>query len=149
MTILVLVICIILAIIFAASDIFDDYTPAAGALIGAGISFIVIIILISCLFYNKNVLPQKIQMYEEENADIEKKIANTVEKYMQYEKEVMIEVSPEDDVITLIALYPELKADELVKAEMDVYIENNKKIKEMKSKQLRIPLYKFLIFFGH
>lgn len=149
MIILILVISIILAVIFAESDLFDDYTLAAGALIVAGISFAVIIILIGCLFYNKNVLPQKIQMYEEENADIEKKIANTVEKYMQYEKEVMIEVSPEDDVITLIALYPELKADELVKAEMDVYIENNKKIKEMRAGILKVPMYKFLIFFGH
>lgn len=94
-------------------------------------------------------MPHKIQMYQEENADIERKIANTVEKYMQYEKEIMIEVSPEDDVITLVALYPELKADDLVKAEMNVYIENNKKIKEMKSKQLRMPIYKFLVFFGH
>lgn len=143
---LILVVFIILFIVGLEIDA-DD---AAGTYASLAVIPFIGIIIVGCMwFYDANILPHKIQMYQEENADIERKIANTVEKYMQYEKEIMIEVSPEDDVITLIALYPELKADDLVKAEMDVYIENNKKIKEMKSKQLRIPVYKFLIFFGH
>ena len=146
---MITLILVFLMILFIVGLEIDEDEGAFTFACLAVIPFIGIIIAGSMWFYDANILPHKIQMYQEENADIEKKIANTVEKYMQYEKEIMIEVSPEDDVITLVALYPELKADDLVKAEMNVYIENNKKIKEMKSKQLRIPIYKFMIFFGH
>ena len=142
-------ILIFLIVVFLISMVNEEEDLAVG--VGfVGVFVLAVVIVMSCmLFHDTKVLPKKIEMYQEENAKIEQKIANTVEKYMQYEKEIMIEVSPEDDVITLVALYPELKADELVKEEINIYIENSKKIKDMKATRLGAPTYKFLLFFGH
>ena len=140
---------LLLMVIFVVSVDKQEEDLAISVGFAGAFMLVIVIVMSAILFHGTKVLPKKIEMYQEENTRIEQKIANTVEKYMQYEKEIMIEVSPEDDVITLIALYPELKADELVKEEMNVYIENSKKIKEMKADVLRAPLYKFLLFFGH
>ena len=142
-------ILIFLIVVFLISMANEEEELAIGVGFFGAFGLIVVIVMSGILFHDTKVLPKKIEMYQEENAKIEQKIANTVEKYMQYEKEIMIEVSPEDDVITLVALYPELKADELVKEEMNIYIENSKKIKEMKNNMLGASIYKFLLFFGH
>ena len=84
---------------------------------------------------NRMTIDDRIAMYQEENALIEQRVASTVDKYMQFERDVMVEVSPDDDIITLVALYPELKSDELVKQEMQLYIDNNKTIKDLKAKR--------------
>lgn len=142
-------ILIFLIVIFLISMVNEEESLATGIGFFGAFTLVVVIVMSCMLFHDTKVIPKKIEMYQEENAKIEQKIANTVEKYMQYEKEIMIEVSPEDDVITLVALYPELKADELVKEEMNIYIENSKKIKDMKAAMLGAPVYKFLLFFGH
>ena len=88
-------------------------------------------------------------MYEEENQKIESKISATVEKYMQYEQNIIYDVSPEDDTMVLISLYPDLKADQLIQSEIDTYIQNNNIIKELKSNMINVSIYKFLVYFGH
>ena len=101
-----------------------------------------------CILCNRMTIDDRIAMYQEENALIEQRVASTVDKYMQFERDVMVEVSPEDDIITLVALYPELKSDELVKQEMQLYIDNNKTIKELKAKKINKRVHKFLLYFG-
>lgn len=96
----------------------------------------------------KYVIPAQIAMYEEENTLIEEKVSNTVTKYMEYEKDIVIEVSPDDDAFTLVSLYPELGSDVLVSNEIEVYVNNNNKIKELKSEALNISNYKFWLYFG-
>jgi hypothetical protein len=85
----------------------------------------------------------------EENQRIEEKISATVEKYMQYEQNIICDVSPEDDTMTLISLYPDLKSDQLIQSEIDTYIQNNNTIKELKSNMINVSIYKFLVYFGH
>lgn len=101
------------------------------------------------LYNVSQLVPAKIAMYEEENAEIEAKIENTVEKYMEYEQGIMIEIAPNEDCMTLVSLYPELNADTLVAEEIKVYIRNNDQIRELKEKQLKKQLYKFMLFFGN
>jgi hypothetical protein len=57
------------------------------------------------------------------------------------------EVSP-DSAITLVSLYPELKADELVKKQIEVYVANNEKIKELKEKKIMGNVYRWWLYFG-
>ena len=108
-----------------------------------------IIILLSNLFNVSYVIPNKIAMYQEENAIIEERVSSTVTKYMEYEKDIIYEVAPSDDAMTLISLYPELGSDELIKEEINVYISNNNKIRELKNAELNKSIYKFLLYFGH
>lgn len=110
------------------------------------ISTIVAIVLLVCVLNRVNI-DKKIALYEEENAKIEQQIADTVKQYQEYETGIFTEVSPEDS-ITLVALYPELKSDTLVQSQINVYVENNKTIKELKSSAINAPVYRWWLYFG-
>ena len=142
-----LIVCIVLVQVDYNHD-FGWETASVFAII-LFVGFLAASIYNGCQIYRcMNVIPREIRMYEEENENVETKIANTVEKYMNYEKDIQIEVSPEDDAMSLVSLYPDLKADVLVQEEINVYIENNNKIKELKSELCNLGLYKFLVCFG-
>lgn len=146
MAILLFVIGVGLLIFFAVIDCLDDVGWFALLIV---ISSFIIFGCNAYMIHQCNyVIPAQIAMYEEENALIEEKISNTVTKYMEYEKAIVIEVSPDDDAFTLISLYPELRSDTLVSNEIDIYVKNNEKIKELKSEALNISNYKFWIYFG-
>lgn len=93
------------------------------------------------------VIDEKIAMYEEENAKIENQIAVTVQQYQEYEKEVFTEVSP-DSAITLVSVYPELKADKLVQSQIEVYVSNNEKIKALKEQKIGGAVVRWWLYFG-
>lgn len=107
------------------------------------------VVLFGKLFNVTYLIPNKIAMYQEENAIIEERVSSTVAKYMEYEKDIIYEVAPSDDAMTLISLYPELSSDELIKEEINVYVSNNNKIRELKDTELNKSIYKFLLYFGH
>lgn len=146
MAILILVICVALFIFFKIVDCLDDL----GWLLMTLMIIALIIIGVSAYMIHqcKYVIPAQIAMYEEENALIEEKVSNTVTKYMEYEKDIVIEVSPDDDAFTLVSLYPELGSDVLVSNEIEIYVSNNNKIKELKSEALNISNYRFWLYFG-
>ena len=110
------------------------------------ISTIVSIVLLICVLNRFNI-EKKIALYEEENAKIELQIADTVKQYQEYETGIFTEVSPEDS-ITLVALYPELKSDTLVQSQIEVYVENNRAIKELKSSAINASVYRWWLYFG-
>ena len=110
------------------------------------ISTIVTIVLLVCVLNRVNI-EKKIAIYEEENTNIEQQIADTVKQYQEYETGIFTEVAPESS-ITLVALYPELKSDTLVQSQIDVYVENNKTIKELKSSAINAPVYRWWLYFG-
>lgn len=92
-------------------------------------------------------IPEMISMYEEENNQIESQIGELVNKYMEYEGSMFKDLKNEDS-IALVSLYPELKSDALVEKQIEVYIENNKKIKNLKKKQIELSTYKWWLYFG-
>ena len=110
------------------------------------ISTIVAIVLLVCVLNRFNI-EKKIALYEEENVKIEQQIADTVKQYQEYETGIFTEVSPKDS-ITLVALYPELKSDILVQSQINVYVENNKTIKELKSLAINASVYRWWLYFG-
>lgn len=110
------------------------------------ISTIVTIVMLVCVLNRVNI-EKKIAIYEEENTKIEQQIADTVKQYQEYETGIFTEVAPESS-ITLVALYPELKSDTLVQSQIEVYVENNKTIKELKSSAINAPVYRWWLYFG-
>ena len=110
------------------------------------ISTIVAIVLLICVLNRVNI-DKKITLYEEENAKIEQQIADTVERYQEYETGIFTDIAPESS-ITLVTLYPELKSDTLVQSQIEVYIENNKEIKELKSLAINASVYRWWLYFG-
>jgi hypothetical protein len=92
-------------------------------------------------------IDEKIEMYQSENSAIETQIAEVVEQYQKYETDIFTELSPES-AITLVSLYPELKADSLVQKQIEVYVANNEKIKELKESKISGKVKKWWLYFG-
>ena len=151
MIILLLIIFIIMAVLgFWLSDITDfdifEISMGGAGIVGAIISFIAMLILI-INFSNLTVINEKIAMYEQENQKIETQIAETIQQYQEYESGIFTEVAPESSV-TLVTLYPELKADTLVQKQIEVYVANNEKIKQLKESSISANVIRWWLYFG-
>jgi hypothetical protein len=99
------------------------------------------------LVINGRTIQAKIEMYQEENTNIEESMDLLVQKYMNYESDTYGDLKGESS-ITLVSLYPELKADTLVEQQLVIYVENNNKIKSLKEKQINISNYRWWLYFG-
>ena len=109
--------------------------------------FFVISIFVGIGVVNGRTLDSKISMYTEENENIETEMNSLVEQYMNYESGTYGELKGESS-ITLVSLYPELKADTLVTKQIEVYIANNEKIKKLKEKKINLSVKKWWLYFG-
>lgn len=90
---------------------------------------------------------QKIQMYQEENEKIEEDVSVIITQYMKHENETF-DMSKIESSTVLIQMYPELKSNELVSKQIDIYNENNKKIKKLKLEKIKNQKAKFYLYFG-
>lgn len=123
--------------------------PWGLAVIGGVMLFIGIVGgIISGVFVSQlSVIDDRIEMYQEENARIEQQIADVVEQYQKYETDIFMEVAPES-AVSMVALYPELKSDSLVQAQIEVYVANNNMIKDLKDQQIKGDVYRWWLYFG-
>lgn len=126
-------------------DMFGFLTVIAG-IVGFIVALIACIALICDVSMLKTV-DERITMYQEENTKIEEQIADVVKQYQKYESDIIAEVAPESSM-TLVALYPELKADTLVQKQIEVYTENNEKIKELREEQINGCVARWWLYFG-
>ena len=92
-------------------------------------------------------IDKKISMYKEENTSIEENIDALVKGYMNFETSTYGELKDEDS-INLVFLFPELKSDALVQKQIEVYIENNNQIKELKEEKIDLSKSKWKLYFG-
>lgn len=143
---IVMIILIILTIILAKIvEMYDDaffITCVGTVLIGISIIMVGYIIFGYADGYTS---VDKIAMYEEENKNIESQITTIVNNYQGYEKEIISNVA---DMETVLIKIPELKSSELVNTQIQIYVNNNNKIKELKEKQIDMKIYKWLLYFG-
>lgn len=147
-----LIICIVLTILAVIVAIISNNQNFGGFLffslpgaICLGIADVIMIIWIISIYSNGFAINDKIKMYQEENKDIQEQITIIVNNYQQYEKEVVDSIA---DMEVLMIKFPELKTSELVKTQMNIYIENNAKIKKLKEQKIDIKLGKWLLYFG-
>ena len=93
------------------------------------------------------VIEHKIEMYEEENAEIENDIEKIVAQYYEHEK-TTFDMSEINSATTLVQMYPELKSDDLVIKQMDIYKANNDAIKQLKISKIDCQKAKWWLYFG-
>ena len=117
--------------------------------IGMVVGFFILVglIVVGVNVKSLSVIDDRIAMYEEENARIEQQVADIVEQYQKYETDIFMEVAPES-AVTMVSLYPELKSDSLVQAQIEVYTENNKTIRDLRDKQIKGNVYRWWLYFG-
>ena len=103
--------------------------------------------VISCTIEvsKSTVVDNKIAMYQEENKKIEKEITSVVNSYKDYEKEV---ISNTGEMATILIRFPELKSNELVSKQIQIYVDNNNNIKKSKEEKINYSIYKWWLYFG-
>ena len=109
---------------------------------------IITIVCLTTLVVNQRTVDQRIEIYQEENMNIETKVKETVRTFMNYEESTYKQLVENADLTTLVIKYPELNSNELIKTEINLYIENNNKIKALKEEKINITIYKWLLYFG-
>jgi preprotein translocase subunit SecF len=91
-------------------------------------------------------IDKKITMYQEENKAIEEQVTAAVNSYKEYEKEV---INNTGEMATVLVRFPELKSNELVNKQIEVYITNNDKIKNLKLEKIDNQVYRWWLYFGN
>lgn len=139
------------AYISANSDLYG-FWETAGKLFGTfgwvcAIISAIVAILLAVEVKGLSVVDDKIAMYQEENNTIETQMDELVAQYMNYESDTLAEFKNENS-ITLVSLYPELKSDTLVQQQLDVYVANNNQIKALKLQKVSGSVSKWWLYFG-
>ena len=116
-----------------------------GSLISV-VALIGIIINIGILI-NGRTFDDKIAMYEQENAAIEQSVDVLVKDYYRRESDTYSSLKPENAVLFASA-YPELQSNELATKQLEIYVENNNNIKELKKDQINLSKNRFWLYFG-
>lgn len=118
-------------------------------IISAVVGIISVIVCVLLIFANadNSTIDERLAMYEEENRMIEQQIDILVNDYQEYEKGVFSDATT-DSAITLVSLYPELKADQLVSSQIDIYVKNNEQIKQLKLEQINAGVISWWLYFG-
>lgn len=151
MILVILAIFIAITVVGAIVDAKSSYSISGTliAVFGAigGIVALVAAIILGITTRELIVIDDRIEMYQEENARIEQQIADVVEQYQKYETDIFMEVAPES-AVSMVALYPELKSDSLVQAQIEVYVANNNMIKDLKDQQIKGDVYRWWLYFG-
>lgn len=110
------------------------------------VALIGIIINIGILI-NGRTLDDKIAMYEQENAAIEQSVDVLVKDYYRHESDTYSSLTPENAVLFASA-YPELQSNELATKQLEIYVDNNNNIKELKKDQINLSKNRFWLYFG-
>ena len=145
MFILLFVIAVALIVLAVLNKDLADGFGILGGLIGF-IALIGIFVNIGFLVYGRT-LDDKIAMYEQENAAIEQSVDVLVKDYYRHESDTYSSLTPENAVLFASA-YPELQSNELATKQLEIYVENNNNIKELKKDQINLSKNRFWLYFG-
>lgn len=90
---------------------------------------------------------EKIEIYEDQNTQIEQSIDAAVKAYCEHEQITYVQMS--DGAVALVAAaYPELASSELVKTQMDIWTSNSNELKGLKSKLVDFNKARYFLYFG-
>ena len=89
----------------------------------------------------------KISLYEAENAEIDSQICEIVEGYKSYEKETFEKISNKSANV-LVELYPDLKSNEIVTKQMEIYMSNKKRVMSLQEDLINQKPLRWWLYFG-
>ena len=155
MILIILAVCILLVFLGIVIDIYADCEVTGDILTAAGglgtLASVVVAIYLIISISGLMVIDDKIAMYEKENKSIEKSVSIIVKNYQDYESEMFKNAkleSTENFIAVATQIYPELKSNDLVKEQINIYVSNNKKIKELKEEKIDYKAFKWWLYFG-
>lgn len=145
MFILLFVIAVALIVLAVLLDDFAEVFVELGSIVCI-IALIGIFVNIGLLVRGRT-LDDKIAMYEQENTAIEQSVDVLVKDYYKHESDTYSSLKPENAVLFASA-YPELQSNELATKQLEIYVDNNNKIKELKEDQINLSKNRFWLYFG-
>lgn len=125
----------------------DDLIKRTGG-IGAILMLGTTLIVLSCHNDIKSVNSEKIAFLEKNNIEVLETIEPLVLKYIKYENETFTNLKPNSNTLIALSAYPELKTNELVQKQIDIVLNNNEEIKNLKLELIGLDSYKLWIFMG-
>jgi hypothetical protein len=135
-----------LLIFLVVKDYNDELSFAVGCVAVGGMILSGLLIAFSiCSIWDGAVAADKIKSYEQGKVRIEKEMGTMVNAYMDYEKDNVKRVS-DKDAVSYVTVIPELKSSDLVKQEMALYADYDKRIMKLKEKQADAKFAKFLLY---
>ena len=143
------VLTILIWVLASTNYDFED----AGCALGAVCCVCLIITLGVALFhvapeYKKlDYIDTKIEYLTEQNSQIDDEIKLIISSYQDHELEFYKEFENVSSA-TLITLYPELKSNELVNKQLDIYFANQQEIKELELKKIDGGVIRWWMNFG-
>ena len=150
---LLLGIFVILAILmFVLASICWDFDEA-GCVIGiiciicAVVTLLVALLGIMPEYKKLDYIDTKIEYLTEQNTQIEDEIKLIISSYQDHELEFYKEFENVSST-TLITLYPEIKSNELVNKQLDIYFANQQEIKELELKKIEGGVVRWWMYFG-
>lgn len=151
MIFVILGICIVVIAIGCGMSNFyntEDVSPIFIAIgVVACIVCLIAALILGITVSNHNVVDDKIAMYLEENTMIEEQVNILVDEYMEHESEVYSNAKVTSPVV-LAQMYPEIKADDLIRSQIDIYVANNEQIKSLKLQKINGSVYRWWLYFG-
>lgn len=141
---MLIVLFIVIFILFIVSLIIDNFKIITSVLLSICLfAIITTFIDVSHL----RVIDDKIAMYQEENTRIETQIATIVDGYKEYETDTFTGLTSESTMM-LATIYPELKSNELVQSQIDIYANNNERIKGLREEKINGSVKRWWLYFG-
>lgn len=150
-----LVVCLIIGFalcivgVCVNKNIYDDAEISLFTYIGGitlALSFLIIMSGVSHIAEEKTINGQ-IDLYEQENAQIEIEINNAIDEYVRLERNGSKKTSS-TILTTLVAMYPEVCDNVLVQSKINAYIKNSNEIILLKEEVLQIKTWKWWVCFG-
>lgn len=111
-------------------------------------TFVAGMVLLSSVVNDGRIIEEKLAMYEQENQKIEQVVDAATKEYLGYESKVYDNIGDKSDVVTTVAMYPELASSEIVKEQIKLYESNNEKIKQLKEDRIDLGRDKWWLYFG-
>jgi hypothetical protein len=109
-------------------------------------TLIALIVVLS--FYNdaKTTSKERLEVLTQYNTEIINELKPMVDKYLDYEKSTYSALKPNANTLLALSAYPEIKSNEFVMKQINVYLKNQEAIKEIKISIANLKSYKFWIF---
>lgn len=89
-------------------------------------------------------LDEKIELYQEYNKEIDEEILSIASQYQGLEKEIF---HKNNTATVLVETYPDLKSISIVEQQLEIYVSNREKVRNLQEKKIstkyNIRLFKF------
>lgn len=119
--------------------------------ISCSMSIVSLIAVLFCLgAYNATnaTADKQIAVLEQRNDEIIAQIEPLVKQYLEYELSTLKDLKLNADKVIAIAQYPDLKGNEFVQTQINIILENQEKITNLKLNKASLNAYKLWIFMG-